>query len=313
MRAVSAARRSPSPSVCPTRRPASRGSAGADSPRAMRTRRRTPGRPTGAGCCHRRPPGRAPSRGERLRWRARPLGGRDSCRQRPAGRTRDPADGGHGCAREVVALRVGRDLEPADEPPRIAGADGSQHAVADGVPGDAEAERRDHHHRRHELAVDHRGHGARVALGRPHHLQVVDQVLHAGDERDLDRIAAALRRLEEAEQLELNLHRRLARERRIQRVGLQIVAGGIPVRRRAARGRDRDDHGRQQQPTEAASGRRDGRDRGDRRPRSRRGRRPRAGRAGTRRSPSPSAASGPRRRPPVRGRCRSRRGTRPGR
>jgi hypothetical protein len=67
------------------------------------------------------------------------------------------------------------------------------------------------------------------------HPRVVREVLLGGDEGDLDRIAALVRGLQEAEQVELDRLRRSFGERGVEPFGLEVVARRVAVRARNAR------------------------------------------------------------------------------
>lgn len=128
-------------------------------------------------------------------------------------------------------ITTGLRLNPADDGAPNAGA---QHA---------EAERSDDQDRGSyacpELAADE----VRVPLGPLEHRRLVGQVALAGEERDLDRVAAPLRRLQEPEQLELDRLGWAVGERGVERFGLEVVGHRVAVPHRAGRGGERKEHG----------------------------------------------------------------------
>jgi hypothetical protein len=152
----------------------------------------------------------------------------------PAG-AGDAADGAHRGAGHRVGVGVGREIDAAGQRTATAEADEARALT----PADADPVRGDDHDRRRKVAGElERGrHHLGVAPRRPQHSRAVDQVVTA-DERDLDRVAVALGRLQKPEQLELELLRRRVDERRVQQVRLEVVARRVAVRIRAARRRE---------------------------------------------------------------------------
>jgi hypothetical protein len=80
------------------------------------------------------------------------------------------------------------------------------------------------------------------------HLRVVGEVVLRRDERDPDRVPAPLRRLQHAEQPELERLGGAAREGRVEQLGLEIVARRVAVPERAGRRGQRDEHGENGEP-----------------------------------------------------------------
>ena len=100
-------------------------------------------------------------------------------RERVTARPSDPPDGRHCRGGKLVAVRLARDADAAEQRLGVAAGDRPKPPV-DGCPArHARAVRRDDQHRRREPALDQRRDGLRVALRRPEHPEVVDQVLGA--------------------------------------------------------------------------------------------------------------------------------------
>jgi hypothetical protein len=154
----------------------------------------------------------------------------------------EPADGDHCDSRESVPLRLRRRLNPAERRPGFRASGRSEPAR------DAEAVRRHDEHRGHQAGAELGGHKLGVLLRPAEHPGVVGEVLLGGDERDLDRVATLFRRLQEAEQVELDRLRRPVRERGVEPLGLEVMARRVAVRARDAR----PDKGDEQRDDEAA-------------------------------------------------------------
>ena len=112
-------------------------------------------------------------------------------------------DGGHRRGGELVAIRVTRQVDGAEQRPCVVALDGAKPPVDRSPARHARAVRRDDQHRRHEPMVDQRHDAVRIPLWGPEHPEVIDQVLRSCHEGDLDRVAAPGRRVEQAEQLQL--------------------------------------------------------------------------------------------------------------
>jgi hypothetical protein len=126
-------------------------------------------------------------------------------------------------------------LEPADERAGLR----TRHPRA----RHSEAERGDDQHRPPQAAAELAAHELRVPLRPAEHRRVVGEVVLRRDERDLDRVAAPLGRLQDAEELELDGLRRPVGEGRVEQLGLEVVARRVAVREHAAGSGERDEHG----------------------------------------------------------------------
>ncbi len=125
--------------------------------------------------------------------------------------TSDAADRRHRHPCELVAVRLSGPGDPSQDRASPAAGERSQAPVHGRAASRAEAGRGHDEDRGCRLPVDRRGNELRVGLRRQEHGQVVDEVLGPGDERHLDRIAAALRRLQEPEQPQLRRDAEAAR------------------------------------------------------------------------------------------------------
>jgi predicted NBD/HSP70 family sugar kinase len=168
-------------------------------------------------------------------------------RQRVAGEAGDPPHRGHRRARKRVAVGTSPQLHAPEQRASVGSPHRPEAAGVHGPARDADAVRRDDDQRRAErpLRLEVGREPLRVALRPCQHLRRVGDVVRAPDERHLDRVPRVARRVQQAEQLELDRLRRRVGERGIERVRLEVVSRRIAVAvrggRSAAQHRERGD------------------------------------------------------------------------
>jgi hypothetical protein len=111
------------------------------------------------------------------------------------------------------------------------------------VPGQAEAERGDDDDRCRRRRAELPAHELGVPLRGPEHRGVVREISLIRNQGDLDRSAPPRGLLQEAEQTKLDRLGGAVGERRIEELGLQVVACRVAVPPRDAGGGEREEHG----------------------------------------------------------------------
>jgi hypothetical protein len=175
------------------------------------------------------------TRAARARVRAEQRSGRNVRGQRTAARAGDLTHRGHRRACERIALSPTRHAQTPDERARV--------RAIDSRAGHAEAERSDDDDRPLRGHTELSAHEIGVPLRGAKHRGVVRQISLIRNQGDLDRSAPPRGLLQEAEQTKLDRLGGAVGERRIEELGLEVVARRVAVPPRAAGGGEREEHG----------------------------------------------------------------------